>query len=154
MNRQHVPEEAIDAAVDLSYRGQQLTRNHAKHVLAAAMPHLTEDAPPRPTASTSAQIAALRNAVEQLAHNVGVSPAYRPPDRAWIESVSDNRYGEWDVQADRQERVLAVRAGADDGVDGVFLVDRRGDMHPLEVDHTYRLIGALSAALTYLQRNA
>ena len=106
----------------------------------------------RTTASTSMELAALRHAVERLAHKLGAAPAYRTPDRTWIEPISNNRYGEWDIQGHRDERILAIRAGTDEDVPGVFLVDRRGDMHALELPDTYRLIEALTSGLTYLDR--
>jgi hypothetical protein len=106
---------------------------------------------PKVTASTSLEIAALRHAVENLAHRVNAEPAYRAPDRRWLESISRDTYGEWDVQADRQGRLLAVRAGHDDGIPGVFLVDRYGDMHALTVAHAYQLIEALSSAVAYVR---
>jgi hypothetical protein len=103
-------------------------------------------------ASITFQVTALRHAVEQLAHNLGVAPGYCPPNREWLEQRSNLPYAEWDVQSHGDERLLAVRAAIDDGIPGVFLVDRRGDMHALEISHTHRLIEALAASLTYLTR--
>ena len=102
---------------------------------------------PKVTASTSLEIAALRNAVEDLAHRVNAEPAYCAPDRLWTDSIGHEKFGEWDIQG----RQLSVRAGKPDAIPGVFLVDRHGDMHALSIGDTYRLIEALSSAVGYVR---
>jgi DNA-binding transcriptional regulator YhcF (GntR family) len=140
----------------LNPAAQALAAAHEElHRVTAERDALLEDHSPeesRTTASTARELAALRHAMDRLTHKLGAAPAYRPPDRIWIEPVSNNRYGEWDVQSYQDDRILAIRAGIDDGVPGVFLVDRRGDMHALEASHTHGLMEALASGLTYLDR--
>ena len=102
---------------------------------------------PKATASTSLEIAGLRHAVEDLAHRVNTEPAYRAPDRLWVENISHEKFGEWDIRG----RSLSVRAGKPDAIPSVFLVDQHGDMHALSIGDTYRLIEALSSAVGYVR---
>lgn len=92
------------------------------------------------------EVAALRDAVDDLANRVALNPAYRAPDRTWIQPVDHEKFAEWDVQ----NRYLTVRAGHPDGVPGVFLVNHWGDMHALSLKETHHLIEALSAGVQHL----
>jgi len=95
------------------------------------------------------EIAALRQAVEQLAHRVNADPAGRKPDRAWHEPGSNRVYGEWDVARNRAN--IRVRAGHTDGVPSLFIVDRMSwDMTHLSVSDAYDLVAALVGGIEYV----
>lgn len=100
-----------------------------------------------------AEVARLRDAVDNLAARVGASPAHVEPDRVWRGNCEPRLYAEWDVVFNpriRGLRQLAVRAGWPDEVPGVFLVDEVGDMFALGVRDTHRLIEALTAAVAHV----
>lgn len=98
------------------------------------------------------EIAALRQAVEDLAHRVNADPAGRKPDRSWREPVSNLVYGEWNVAQDRAN--IRVRAGHTDGVPSLFIVDRASwDMTHLSVPDAYDLIAALVGGIAYVRND-
>lgn len=101
--------------------------------------------------TTAAEIAALRTAVDRLAHTVGVGPDPRPPDGTWRDS-DGTRLAEWVVVTGTNDetstgRRLAVRAGVVDDAPLIFLVDDFGDMRPLTTHQGYQLVSALASAL-------
>lgn len=97
-----------------------------------------------------AEVARLRDAVDNLANRLGTTPAHVEPDRVWRGNGEKRLYAEWDVAFHpniRGLRQLAVRAGWPDEIPGVFLVDETGDMFALGVRDAHRLIEALTAAV-------
>lgn len=97
--------------------------------------------------NTAEEIAHLRAAVEGLALKVGLAPEYKPPNRIHVDRCDPDGvpYGEWDVQG----RSLRVRAAREASGLWVYLVDRHGDMVPMDLKDTLRLIEAASSGISY-----
>lgn len=100
-----------------------------------------------------AEVARLRESVDNLAARLGAAPGHLMPDRVWRGHGETHLYSEWDVAYYAADywgrRQLAVRAGWPDGTPRVFLVDSVGDMFCLEIRDAHRLIAAVSAAITH-----
>lgn len=94
------------------------------------------------------EVAALRNAVEDLAHRVRLDAAPMDPTGEWTDPVDRTIVlREW-----RLNRHLAVRAGHVEGIPSIYLVDRYGDMLATDsVDDAFRLLSALQAALDHMR---
>jgi hypothetical protein len=99
------------------------------------------------------EIAALREAVDNLANRAALTPRYRDPDGSWVDRPSNDRLCEWNVARaydDASRFEWRVRSGYSDGLASVYLVDRYGDMHAMTVPDTHRLIEALTAAVLHV----
>lgn len=99
-----------------------------------------------------AEVARLRDAVDNLAARVGAAPAHVEPSRAWHGNGETHLMAEWDVMFHpntRGLRQLAVRAGWPGGIPAVLLVDEVGDMFHMGRADTQRLIEALTAAMAH-----
>jgi hypothetical protein len=99
------------------------------------------------------EIAALREAVDNLANRAALAPRYREPDGIWLDrGPGARRWPEWNVARahdDASRFEWRVRSGHDDGLTTVFLVDRYGDMHAMSIPDAHRLIEALTAAVLH-----
>lgn len=99
------------------------------------------------------EVAALREAVDNLANRAALAPRYREPDAAWVDRPGNDRLAEWNVARSYHDDTRfewRVRAGHSEGLASVYLVDRYGDMHAMSVPDAYRLIEALNAAVLHL----
>lgn len=97
-----------------------------------------------------AEVARLRDAVDDLANRAALTPAYREPDAKWTDKPSQRQMPEWFVSrnlCDGSRFEWRVRSGYDEGIASVYLVDNYGDMHAMTVPEAHRLIEALSAAV-------
>lgn len=97
------------------------------------------------------ELAALREAVDNLANRAALAPRYREPDGMWQDhGPGARRWPEWNVSRaydDASRFEWRVRSGYSDDLASVFLVDRYGDMHAMSVPDAHRLIEALTAAV-------
>jgi len=103
-----------------------------------------------------AEIIRLRQAVDDLAARVRVSPRHVEPDRVWRGHGERYDYAEWDVTMHphrRGLRELAVRAGWPDGTPRLFLVDEQGDMYCLRVRDAHRLVDSLVSGIAHVTDN-
>lgn len=99
------------------------------------------------------EVAALREAVNNLANRAELTPRYREPDAKWTDKPSQRQLPEWFVSRnlrDGSRFEWRVRSGYDDGIAAVYLVDNYGDMHAMTVPEAHRLIEALSAAVLHV----
>lgn len=99
------------------------------------------------------EVAALREAVDNLANRAELIPGYREPDAMWTDKPTTRQMPEWYVSRnlrDGSRFEWRVRSGYDEGIASIYLVDNCGDMHAMTVPEAHRLIEALSAAVLHV----